>query len=36
MSEAERRAHPGHSHALIFSALAVDSVRFRVPDEPAR
>jgi hypothetical protein len=35
MGEAERRAHPGHSHALIFSALGVDSVRFRVPPEPA-
>lgn len=32
MAEAERRAHPGHSHALIFGGLVVETVRFRVPD----
>jgi hypothetical protein len=36
MGETERRAHPGHSHALIFGSGFVDPVRFRVPDEPAR
>lgn len=36
MAEAERTAHPGHSHALIFGSGYVDAVRFRVPAEPAR
>jgi hypothetical protein len=31
MNEAERAAHPGHAHAVIFAGPFVDSVRFRVP-----
>lgn len=31
MAAAELRAHPGHSHALIFLAPIVEAVRFRVP-----
>lgn len=36
MAAAERRAHPGHSHALIFIAPIVEAVRFRVPEPSAR
>ena len=32
LGETERRAHPEHSHALIFVGSIVETVRFRVPD----